>query len=414
MGRKLDFNMTSFAFTLTGIAAAQRAIQAGEVTLDKAGRKRYRDAESTHGLHVIVTANSATFYRIARRPGSETKVFTRIGPAGDVSVVEARAAATALAGGDASAGRPVKVPTGGPTLGHAWEGYCEDSLARKFKVGARFAGVNTIATYRQTWAAHIERRWAAKPIARFAHDLPAFLQSLIPKPVICNRAGQLSVNLFSYAIHRKWWHERNPAIDSATRRQIFKQPVKSRTRYLSDDEAAALFAALAKQPPHWRDYFMLLLFTGARKRNVAHASWKEFRLAEGVWAIPVSKTGEPLLLPLSVDAVELLQARKANQSPKSPLVFPSPRDPRKPIGDEWHTWDAIREEAMLPDVRVHDLRRTVGSWAASAGKSVLAIQKLLGLRSISAAAVYARTDLSLSRDATDAVSARLRAARGNQ
>ena len=64
-------------------------------------------------------------------------------------------------------------------------------------------------------------------------------------------------------------------------------------------------------------------------------------------------------------------------------------------------WDRIREKAGLPDVRFHDLRRTVGSWLAGSGESLSLIGKVLNHRDVSTTAIYARLNLDPVRQALE-------------
>ena len=63
--------------------------------------------------------------------------------------------------------------------------------------------------------------------------------------------------------------------------------------------------------------------------------------------------------------------------------------------------------AGLPDLRLHDLRRTLGSWQAATGASLPIIGKSLGHKSLAATQIYARLDLDPVRasvnKATDAM-----------
>lgn len=68
-----------------------------------------------------------------------------------------------------------------------------------------------------------------------------------------------------------------------------------------------------------------------------------------------------------------------------------------------HTaWCKIREQAGLEDVRLHDLRRTVGSWVAQSGSSLLVIQHVLNHSTQTAALIYARLGEDPSRKALEA------------
>ena len=52
-----------------------------------------------------------------------------------------------------------------------------------------------------------------------------------------------------------------------------------------------------------------------------------------------------------------------------------------------------RARTEVADVRIHDLRRTLGSWLAGAGFSLPMIGRALGHQSPSSTAIYARLDL---------------------
>ena len=53
-------------------------------------------------------------------------------------------------------------------------------------------------------------------------------------------------------------------------------------------------------------------------------------------------------------------------------------------------WQRVVKRAKLNDGRMHDLRRTLGSWQAAGGASLLIIGKSLGHRSERATRIYAR------------------------
>ena len=57
-------------------------------------------------------------------------------------------------------------------------------------------------------------------------------------------------------------------------------------------------------------------------------------------------------------------------------------------------WAAICKNAGLENLRLHDLRRTLGSWQAAGGTSLAIIGKTLGHRSQQATAIYARLELN--------------------
>jgi len=56
-------------------------------------------------------------------------------------------------------------------------------------------------------------------------------------------------------------------------------------------------------------------------------------------------------------------------------------------------WNRILERAGIDDLRIHDLRRTLGSWQAKTGASLVTIGKSLNHKNPSTTAIYARLDL---------------------
>jgi len=73
----------------------------------------------------------------------------------------------------------------------------------------------------------------------------------------------------------------------------------------------------------------------------------------------------------------------------NPYVFPG-KVPGRPLVNISKAWRRIRRNAKLEDVRLHDLRRTVGSWLASAGESLVLIGRVLNHSNPSTTAIYAR------------------------
>ena len=57
--------------------------------------------------------------------------------------------------------------------------------------------------------------------------------------------------------------------------------------------------------------------------------------------------------------------------------------------------------ARLLDLRIHDLRRTLGSWQAAAGASLVIIGKSLNQKSVSSTAIYARLNLDPVRESVN-------------
>ena len=68
-------------------------------------------------------------------------------------------------------------------------------------------------------------------------------------------------------------------------------------------------------------------------------------------------------------------------------------------------WNRILERAGIDDLRIHDLRRTLGSWQAKTGASLVTIGKSLNHKSLNATAIYARLDLDPVRESVNTATA---------
>jgi len=96
-----------------------------------------------------------------------------------------------------------------------------------------------------------------------------------------------------------------------------------RERYLSVEEAQRLYEAVCKSTlPMLKFIVPMLILTGARKREVLDAKWKDFDLKRCFWRIPITKSGKARFVPLSDGAIGLL-----NSMPKQDgieFAFPNP------------------------------------------------------------------------------------------
>lgn len=168
-----------------------------------------------------------------------------------------------------------------------------------------------------------------------------------------------------------------------------------RDRFLLSDEARAFFASLDQEPNSVaRNYFYMALFTGARKTNVLEMRWDQIDAKNALWRIPDTKNGEPVVVPLIPLAMELLSG-----IPKeSEWVFPSPGSKSGHFEDPKRSWGRILERAGIKNLRIHDIRRTMGSWQALTGASLPIIGKSLGHKSTDATSIYARLTTEPVRD----------------
>ena len=206
-------------------------------------------------------------------------------------------------------------------------------------------------------------------------------------PYQANRVLALVRAMFQKAIDDLGLPGPNPA------KGIKKYRERSRDRYLQPDELPAFFQALVDEPNEaLRDFFLLALLVGARRGNLQAMRWDELNLGAAMWRIGETKSGETVVAHLPPAAVELLRARHEARD-GGPWVFPS-RSKTGHLVEPKAAWKRILERGGLSDLRIHDLRRSLGSWAAASGASLLVIGKALGHKSTAATQVYARLGLA--------------------
>jgi integrase len=217
-----------------------------------------------------------------------------------------------------------------------------------------------------------------------------------------NRVKALVSSVYGWAISAGLWHT-NPATGIKLNKE------KSRERFIQGDELPRFFQALAdEQNDTMRDYFLISLLTGARRANVLAMRWAEVNLDRAEWSIKETKNGTPHTVTLSPEAVDILRNRKPSDD--AVFVFPG-------FGKTGHLmepkkgWKRILERAGIDNLRIHDLRRTLGSWQAKTGASLSIIGKSLNHKNQNTTAIYARLDLDPVRASVDkATNAMLEAA----
>jgi integrase len=164
-------------------------------------------------------------------------------------------------------------------------------------------------------------------------------------------------------------------------------------RFLSPAEAERLITAVRKsQSPMLRFIIPFLLFTGARKREALDARWQYIDLEGALWTIPFTKSGKPRHVPLSREAVAVLQQVKSRTQlllpGPCPWVFPNPLT-EMPYTSIFEPWDICRRSAGLADVRIHDLRHSFASALVNRGMTLFDVKEVLGHSNIATTQRYA-------------------------
>jgi integrase len=378
--------MASFEINFTKAAL----LAAGAAPSGK--RDYYYDAREKGLMLAVTAAGSKTFYLYKRIEGRPERLL--LGKFPDLTVENARKLAASAKGEIAMGENPQKA---------------KRSIRDEMTFGALFGEYleKHSKVHKRSWA-YDEREvnkflkhWFNRKISSIEKAEVERLHAKVGKDSGLYQANRLLERIRSiFNKAADWgWDGANPATG------IKKYREKSRDRFLQPEELPRFFEALANEPNEAaRDFFMISLLAGARKSNTLAMRWEEINFHAATWRIPQTKNDDPQVVHLSPQAMQILTERKLHSL--SPWVFPGAgasghfADPKK-------AWVRILKEAGIADLRIHDLRRTLGSWQAATGANSYIIGKSLGHRSQQSTAVYARLNLDPVREsvnkATDAM-----------
>lgn len=224
------------------------------------------------------------------------------------------------------------------------------------------------------------KSWLERPIAcitrdavtkRFNEMKTGGLRGKSPAPAQANQAFSVLRALFNYAIREYRKPDGSPLLTDNPVDVLYKKwaPLKPRTSRVPDSKVGDVWSFLtrSRDAAHNRDTLasidlvMFLMLTGARIGEASALTWDRVNLDEGWWHIPDPKNSNPVWLPLSDAAVELLATRQRVDG--SPYVFTSwgksghIKDPR----------DTMRRVSEVAGTKVtpHDLRRTFTTLGAA-------------------------------------------------
>ncbi|MEJ8813370.1 site-specific integrase [Variovorax ureilyticus] len=416
-------------------------------------RLEFKDSK-VPGLYLRVTPSGVkSFSFVGRAKGAARPERETIGRYPAVKPEEARTRATQLAGSLASGESVTAVrqaKKGEMTLTELWDHYATYSRTHSKKIEA----------FEEIWGAYLQPRWGSKRLSdikpldveRWHLSLPdeimkrraqrsaevqarresrrrevAERQAIRrhgpdPKKPIppngdldkkngitgrtaANRAVQLLRTLYNFAIDKKrrYFVGENPASGHA----LYES--ESRERFLQPDELGPFFMALADEPNEtFRDFFTIALLTGVRRATVLGMKWSDISLTRAEWRTSgaLQKNKKAQTVTLAPEAVQILEQRFEKQA-GSQYVFPSDRTKAAKKGKDDHirephsAWSRILARAGLKDLHIHDLRRTLGSWQARTGSSLVLIGKSLNHQDPQSTAIYARLDLDPVRESVD-------------
>ena len=369
-------------------------------------RNTYLDAK-TAGLQLRITSNGIVTFSVYRRTKGGGPERITLGHHPDITIEQARRKAAEINADIANDLNPGEVKRGRKaelTFSALFAEYLErHSKPSKKTWGEDISKFNT----------YLVKSLGRKKLSTIDRSDIATIHSRITKlghPVTANRVKALISGIFGWAISAGLW-QTNPAAGIRLNRE------QSRDRFLQGDELPKFFQALAEEDNDtMRDYFLLSLLTGARRTNVLSMQWADINLKRGEWRIKETKNGTPQTITLSPEALSVLHNRIRDIKSSEPMTFVFPGNGKSGhLIEPKKGWKRILKRAGIEDLRIHDLRRTLGSWQAKTGASLVIIGKSLNHKNQNTTAIYARLDLDPVRESVNtATSAMMVAARLNK
>jgi len=306
--------------------------------------------------------------------------------------------------------------------------FLADHIGAKRKAGTKISYDGVI----RAWVIPSLGAKKAKDVKRA--DIARLHLEMKNRPSQANRTVAIIGSMFSFAYRRGLVEtDHNPA------RGIDKFPEKGRERFLSSEELERLGAAIreaetvgipwridsTKKTKHLRKEnretvlgehaaaaIRLLIFTGARLREILHLEWEHVDLERGLLMLPDSKTGKKTIV-LNAPALTILSGLTRIGRYVIASDSAGEKD-EKPRADLKRPWAALTRHAGLDGLRIHDLRHNFAASGAGGGMGLPIIGKLLGHSQPQTTARYAHLDADPLRCASNAIGATLAAALGEK
>ena len=353
-------------------------------------------------LAMRITHTGVRAFYVVKRMGG-TMVWLKLGTFPDMTCEQARKEADKVLGEFAKGENPAAVKRAVKkelTFGEAFN----DFLARKRKRDGSPISDKTKKDYKDLLRLYLDGIEGKRLSVIERNEIKAIHARTTKKSAAqADRVVAVVSAVFTFMLAHEQFAGQNPAT------RIQKNPAPSRDRFLQADELTPFFKALSESTNEiMRDFFLLALLTGARRANVSAMRWVDVDLEVGVWRIAKTKNGTPQSVTLSPEAVTVLQSRRAGGGE---YVFPGDGKTGH-IVEPKKAWATLLKAAGIGNLRIHDLRRTLGSWQARTGASLPIIGKSLNHKTHQATAIYARLDLDPVRQSVNTATAAMMEAAG--
>ena len=211
-------------------------------------------------------------------------------------------------------------------------------------------------------------RWKKQSLASLGRaDMVRLFDEYADRPGMRKMIHSLLRKLFNWAV------DRGDIAASPLAGMAAPRALPSRRRVLGEEELICLWKATERAGWPWGPYVRLLILTMQRRQEVAEMDWSEIDLAAKLWRLPAerAKNDEPHIVPLSDLIVRELEVMGAQERG---LVFTT--NGRTPVSgfskakraldadmlaimkDRHEEQGGDPSTVVIPDWRLHDLRRT--------------------------------------------------------
>lgn len=175
----------------------------------------------------------------------------------------------------------------------------------------------------------------------------------------------------------------------------------ARQRFLTNEELVALLAIAAEKAEWLPDFILWAVHSGMRKGEMQSLTWRDVReLGPDRVVIDVrhSKSGKPRFVVATKTMRDILERQKVRKVASDDRVFPISKMTLR------RRWEAARASAGLPDVTIHDLRRTHTTHAAASGVDLRTLAGRIGHTDLSMIErVYAQVVGSAAEEAAEKI-----------
>lgn len=366
-------------------------------------RAIYHDAhKESAGLQLRVTATAKTFFVQKRVNGVPERVT--LGSFPDMTIEQARKKAAVVKSEIAQGKNPTELERARRaemTFAAFWNEYLEKYARVRKKPRTVQEDEKTFRNYLAPLAKLKLSKIGKQDCQKLHHDIAGRTSGATANRALAVLSGALGV-----ASDWGYLSGDNPA------KSIKRFKETARDRYIQEDEMPRFWQSLMDEPNRdFADAFMVALLTGMRRADVLGMRWEQVSLERAEWRIPEPKNGEPLTVPLVPPLVNLLRERR----PAEPCAWVFPGEGASGhLAEPKTAWRRILARAGIENLRLHDLRRTLGSNMAEAGVNTVTTARAMGHKTLSMALRYQQLGANPKRAAIEAGTGAILAKAGAQ